>query len=223
MTLHLSRLRIASRPSVDALSRLISPNDAGARRGAHHRLIWSAFADHPDRQRDFLWREEGRGVFFTLSERPPLAVDLFEPPEVKRFDPQLSKGDRLAFRLRANATRSRKGVGRVDVVMDALHAVPRDERAEARDSVARREGLAWLARQGVKAGFDILDTKVAGYTAETLPEHRGPRRHSPRFGILEFEGLIEVSNPALFVGNLSQGFGRAKAFGCGLMLIRRAG
>lgn len=222
MTLHLSRLRIASRPSVDALSRLISPDEAGARRGAHHRLIWSAFADHPDRQRDFLWREEERGVFFTLSERPPLAIDLFEPPEVKPFDPKLVTGDRLAFRLRANATRSRKGAGRVDVVMDALHAVPRDDRAEGRDAVAQREGAAWLARQGGTAGFDILDTRVTGYSAETLPDHRGPRRHAPRLGILDFEGIIAVSDPELFLKRLSQGFGRAKAFGCGLMLIRRA-
>lgn len=223
MTLSLSRLRIASRPSIEALSRLISPDEAGARRGAHHRLIWSAFADGPDRQRDFLWREEEPGVFFTLSQRPPRAIDLFEPPEVKPFDPQLTKADRLAFRLRANATRSRKGVGRVDVVMDALHALPRQDRAEVRDAVAQREGVAWLTRQGDGAGFGVLDASVTSYTTETLPDERGPRRNAPRFGILDFEGLIEVSNPELFVAKLSQGFGRAKAFGCGLMLIRRAG
>lgn len=223
MTLHLSRLRIASNPSAAALSRLISPEETGARRGAHHRLIWAAFADHPDRRRDFLWREEERGVFFTLSERPPMAIDLFEPPEIKPFQPQLARGDRLAFRLRANATRSRKGAGRVDVVMDALHALPREERAEARGDIAQQEGTAWLSRQGEGAGFHLLDSMVTAYSTETLPDFRGPRSGAPRFGILDFEGLLEVSDPEEFVAQLSRGFGRAKAFGCGLMLIRRAG
>lgn len=223
MTLYLSRLRIASTPSAAALSRLVSPDGAGARRGAHHRLIWAAFADRPDRQRDFLWREEGRGEFLALSARPPQPIDLFAPPEVKSFAPQLAPGDRLAFSLRANATRSRKGAGRVDVVMDALHSVPKEERAAQRNDIAQREGEAWLARQGEVAGFRLLECAVEGYNTETLPEYRGPRKGAPRFGILETSGLLEVTDPEAFVGRLAQGYGRAKAFGCGLMLIRRAG
>lgn len=223
MSLYLSHLRIASNPSTQALSRLISPDDAGARRGAHHRLIWAAFADHTERKRDFLWREEGRGVFLTLSARPPLAIDLFEPPDTKPFSPELAAGDQLAFRLRANATRSRKGAGRVDVVMDALHALPRGDRAAARAATAQREGAAWLDRQGAGAGFRLLDCTVETYSIETLPEYRGPRRAAPRFGILETTGRLEITEPDRFLDQLAQGFGRAKAFGCGLMLIRRAG
>jgi len=223
MTLYLSRLRIARSPSANALSRLISPEAAGARRGAHHRLIWAAFADHPDRQRDFLWREEGQGEFLTLSARPPHPIDLFTPPEVKPFAPQLAQGDRLAFRLRANATRSRKGAGRVDVVMDALHSVPKDDRADKRNEIAQSEGMAWLGRQGETAGFNLLNCCVEGYTTETLPEYHGSRKGAPRFGILETSGLLEVTAPEAFLAQIARGFGRAKAFGCGLMLIRRAG
>ncbi|MFD3189014.1 type I-E CRISPR-associated protein Cas6/Cse3/CasE [Sedimentitalea sp. HM32M-2] len=223
MSLYLSRLEIASNPSTRALSRLISPDEAGARRGAHHRLIWTAFADHPGRQRDFLWREEGRGIFLTLSARPPKALDLFRHPDVKPFDPQLAPGDQLAFCLRANATRSRKGAGRVDVVMDALHALPKDERAEARGEAAQREGAAWLARQGQDAGFRLQECTVESYATETLPEYRGPRKGAPRFGILDIRGQLEITDADRFLTRLVQGFGRAKAFGCGLMLIRRAG
>jgi len=35
-------------------------------------------------------------------------------------------------------------------------------------------------------------------------------------------GALEIADPAAFLARLAQGFGRAKAFGCGLMLIRRA-
>jgi CRISPR system Cascade subunit CasE len=34
--------------------------------------------------------------------------------------------------------------------------------------------------------------------------------------------VLTVRNPASFLATLGQGFGRARAFGCGLMLIRRA-
>jgi CRISPR system Cascade subunit CasE len=34
--------------------------------------------------------------------------------------------------------------------------------------------------------------------------------------------VLEVQAPHVFVRALHRGFGKAKAFGCGLMLIRRA-
>jgi CRISPR system Cascade subunit CasE len=40
--------------------------------------------------------------------------------------------------------------------------------------------------------------------------------------VLEFAGVLTVRDPARFLAALAQGFGHAKAFGCGLMLIRRA-
>jgi CRISPR system Cascade subunit CasE len=42
-----------------------------------------------------------------------------------------------------------------------------------------------------------------------------------RVGVLDFEGMLVVEAPELFLASVAQGFGRAKAFGCGLMLIRR--
>jgi CRISPR system Cascade subunit CasE len=41
------------------------------------------------------------------------------------------------------------------------------------------------------------------------------------FGVLDISGVLEVRDPARFLARLIQGFGRARAFGCGLMLIRR--
>ena len=35
-------------------------------------------------------------------------------------------------------------------------------------------------------------------------------------------GVVEVTDPTAFLSRLAQGFGSAKAFGNGLMLIRRA-
>jgi CRISPR system Cascade subunit CasE len=221
MTLYFSRLRLSQSPSVRALDALLNPEGQGPRLDAHHRLIWAAFADTPDRRRDFLWRDDGKGGFLALSARPPLSGDLFEV-DVKHFAPVLSVGDRLAFSLRANATRDRKGKGRVDVVIDALHALPKGERADHRMDIAQREGADWLARQGTRGGFRVVEVAVGDYSVAALPDHKGKRAGQPQFGILDLSGVIEVTNPAAFVASLAIGFGRARAFGCGLMLIRRA-
>jgi len=223
MTLYLSRLRLSRHPQARALDQLLNPEDPGQRLDAHHRLLWAAFSDGPDRRRDFLWRAEEAGAFLTLSSRPPVAGDLFDAPQVRDFAPVLSAGDRLSFALRANATRDRKGQGRVDVVMDALHGLPKAERAVARMGLAQQAGAEWLSRHGEAGGFHLIGVNVNDYSVMALPGHRGVRRGQPQFGILDMTGMLEVTDPAAFVARLAQGFGRARAFGCGLMLIRRAG
>src|SRR5680860_1668934 len=131
MMLYLSRLTLRNDPQSRALSGLIDPPERAHAQGrgqvldAHHRLIWSAFADSSNRTRDFLWRSEGGGRFMTLSKRAPCESPLLETPEMLPFAPSLAAGDRLGFALRVNATKDRSRVDgrnrRVDIVMDALH------------------------------------------------------------------------------------------------------
>lgn len=78
----------------------------------------------------------------------------------------------------------------------------------------------WRAKE--KAGFHLLEAEVTDYSTTVLPGHRGPRKGQPQFGILDLTGRIEITEPAAFLTQMALGFGRAKAFGCGLMLIRRA-
>lgn len=241
MTLYLSHLRLARTPSVQALEPLLAPADPAKRRAAQHNLLWSVFTDGPDRDRDFLWREERENSFLILSARPPVQTDLFEPHQIKEFAPALAPGDRLGFQLRCNATRTEKTGGlstggkekkrHIDLVMDALQAIPgrkdlpkdaQSLRAQARLSLAQDVGRAWLARQGERGGFHLLEAEVADYSTTVLPGHRGQRKGQPQFGILDLTGRIEITEPEAFLAQMALGFGRAKAFGCGLMLIRRA-
>lgn len=221
MTRYLSHLRLSRSPAARALAPLLAPHDAGARRSAQHNLLWSVFSDGPDRRRDFLWREERDGSFLTLSERPPTQTELFEMHRVQEFAPVLAVGNRLEFQLRCNATRTKADGQRVDVVMDALRSVPSDARAAARMRLADSEGRAWLERQGEKAGFRVVSAGAADYSTEVLAGYHGPRKGQRQFGILDLFGQIEVVEPALVLQQLAKGFGRAKAFGCGLMLVRR--
>jgi CRISPR system Cascade subunit CasE len=62
---------------------------------------------------------------------------------------------------------------------------------------------------------------VLGYRVMRLERGRGKARDI-ELGVLDLEGTLEVCDPQAFVAALGHGFGRGKAFGCGLMLIRRA-
>jgi CRISPR system Cascade subunit CasE len=225
--LFLSRISLLREASIATLAPILF--DAGGRHPseAARRLLWTLFADRPDRKRDFLWREDAARRFYVLSRRSPEDKHRLFKIETKAFEPALSTGDRLVFSLRANATVGRaRGAGeragkRDDVVMAALKTVPPAERAASRKEIARREGLAWLQRQGEMAGFETADPEVAvdGYEPLTI---RGTGKGALRLSIIEFGGLLTVREPATFLEHLARGFGRGKAFGLGLMLLRRA-
>lgn len=221
-TLYLSRLYINKQAPIRALSRLLSPDDPNKALDAHHRLIWTLFSDHGDRKRDFLWRYAGKGKFYTLSERPPIRNDLFRSPDTKEFSPELNTGSKLSFLLRANATKERSHVKenrRVDLVMDMLYEVPVEERAARRMEYAGRAARDWMDRQAEAKGFSPTRIVVEDYSVRSI-QYGKHRKVS--FGILDIVGEIEVTEPKLFVSHLARGFGRAKSWGCGLMMIKRA-
>jgi CRISPR system Cascade subunit CasE len=222
--LFLSRARLRRDAPMTALAELLVPAQPADRAGASHKLVWALFADSTDRRRDFLWREETPGHFMALSTRPPEDPHRLFDLDFKPFTPVLSAGDRLGFTLRANPVvarpeaRGERGK-RHDVVMNALRAIPKSERAAARPEAVLTAGRAWLARQGEAHGFaPVGDADVDGYDSLRIPRAAGK---PVVFGVLDISGVLEVQDPARFLARLIQGFGRARAFGCGLMLIRR--
>jgi len=173
----------------------------------------------------FLWREEDLGRFLVLSARAPLDPHHLFEIEIRPFERELAKGDKLHFVLRANAVVNRKMEGsrgrRDDIVMHRLHAVPKGfERAQRRDEVAGEVGRDWLKNQGAKAGFAVETCDAAGYRTLAIPREG---KKPIQFGVLDLEGRIEIEDFSAFLPALTRGFGNAKGFGCGLMLIARAG
>lgn len=224
MTLYLTRARISQTAEESGLKSLFLPSGAQAEQAPDplRRALWTLFSDSAERKRDFLWRVEASGQIYILSERLPEDKHALFRLESKPFEPALAAGDRLRFVLRVNATIDRAGEGpdrRVDVVMHALKSLPQEERAAARMDAARREGSAWLARQGGKRGFELEEAVAENYRALTIPRPSGARM---KLGVIDLAGVVRVSDPQAFLGVLAGGFGRARSFGNGLMLIRRA-
>lgn len=201
------------------------PEGASARAATTHHLVWTLFGDAPDRERDFLWREHAPGEFYLLSSRPPVDVHgLFELSPPKSFAPALIPGDRLSFELRVNATVSRGGAPGVrgkpsDIVMDAIHRLPTEERSARRANVLDTVAREWMMRKGSMSGFTVSKLGVLGYTVIAMDRSRGAP--AVRFGVLDLRGELVITDARAFVASVSAGFGRSKAFGCGLMLMRR--
>ncbi len=195
-----------------------------------HKLLWSLFADSPERTRDFLYRQEGEGDkarFFVLSEREP--VDKLGLWEVgtKHFAPEFTTGERLIFSLRANPTVKRgveghKNSVRHDVIMDEKRRAQASGEVDIDEpALVQRAGLAWLAGKGPSRGF-ALDTgrvRVDGYRQWRFRKTGG---HEVRFSSVEYDGVLTVTDPALFTAMLQAGIGPSRAFGCGLMMVKRA-
>lgn len=235
MTLYLTRAALDRNAGSAALAPLLDPPNPNQAIDAHHRLIWALFPGK-DAVRDFLWRADGHGRFFILSHRIPQQSDLFRPLDTTEFTPALAANDRLSFLLRANATKDRraqktkndsKSARRVDLVMDALHDVPgqstigcdqTNDRRTLRMKIAGDVAQDWLSTQGERSGFNLDHVHVDDYSVRQFSHGR---KHRITFGLLDMVGILTVTNPETFLATLGTGFGRARAFGCGLMLIRR--
>lgn len=230
-TRFLSQARLDRSKPVAALARVLNPLDEDAAIDVHHRLLWTLFADKPDRERGFLWRADD-GQFLILSTQlPEDRHSLFEL-QTKRFEPSLARGDRLAFRLRVNAVVTRSDIvdgkkrrRRHDVVMDRMKhqadaQLENESKGEWRDRCAREAAGGWLEKQGTKHGFDLLNLHQSTYRTVRFP--RPKHRAGASLGVLDIDGVLRAREPGSLLSAVNSGFGKAKGFGCGLMLLRRA-
>ncbi len=85
----------------------------------------------------------------------------------------------------------------------------------------------WLVKKGGNHGFQLSrdDDKQyklqnTGYCWHSLVKKTGKRKKTG-FSSVDFTGEIEVTDVDTFLTALFTGIGRSKAFGCGLMLVKR--
>lgn len=208
-----------------------------------HQLIWQLFRPWDDtpqpadlsRQRPFLYRKEirsraqGGGVeFYVLSsiaprqEHPRLEVD------TKVYQPLIHEGQQLAFMLRANpivqvreGEKSRKHDVMTHTFVQCKAKGITDKRAI---NDAKREAvIQWLIRttEMEDSGMRLIgQPSVDGWHQEKL--HKANHKQPISFTQVDFQGMLTVTNPELFLQRIYRGIGRSRSFGCGLMLIKRS-
>jgi len=193
-----------------------------------HQMLWKLFTDEDER--NFLFREEmgpgGLPHYFVLSHAAPQKVPTLFDVRSKEFRPKLTAGQRLAFKLRVNPTvciTDKAGKSkRHDVLMHAKSLTKEKATQSAPEiKVAMEQAAqAWIADERRLANWGIqLDflPEVERYT-----QHRSQKKSGRQiqFSSVDFQGCLTVDDPELFIKQYEAGFGRAKALGCGLMLIR---
>lgn len=131
-----------------------------------------------------------------------LAESWGENPAIKRFTPQFSAGQALAFRLRANPTVRRRG---------------------KRLGLYREEQqLAWLRRKGQAAGFALLQVRVRKEDVVGGTIYRAEVAHRLRLVSVCFDGYLRVQDPGCLEAAVAAGIGPGKGFGFGLLSLARA-
>ncbi|MEA4909280.1 MAG: type I-E CRISPR-associated protein Cas6/Cse3/CasE [Anaerolineaceae bacterium] len=133
-------------------------------------------------------------------------------PQVRIYDPQVRVGQRLAFRLLANPTRSQP----------AEQKQPGEKRKRGkRVSIGREEDqAAWLAHKAGDCGFRLHTLRLANLGPQVFNIRRDEHEtHAVRFWAVRFDGELDVTDPDAFLGTLQQGIGSAKGFGYGLLSI----
>lgn len=201
-----------------------------------HQWLWRCLPAPPGTPRRFLFRRrdaDGLPRFYVVSEREPQAPSPHWQVRSKTYAPVLAAGDRLAFELRANpVVNLRDAAGRParhDVVMHEKTRLLRarglsrwaewsDAERPALAELVQRACTAWLQDRAARLGIepDAATLRVDGYE-----QHRA-KGGGLRFSTVDFSGRLRVADAGALTQALFNGVGHAKAFGCGLLLVRPA-
>lgn len=217
--------KIMLQPSAQTAVELAKLNRNGAY--STHQLLWRLFTDED--QRSFLYRQEigqgGTPLFYVLSANRPSDSDVLFSVHTKPFQPELSKGKRLAFKLRANPTlciTTNDGKSRRhDVLMHTKYQNRNRSLTGNELNLSMNQAAQyWLANEQRLSEWGISLDVVPEIQAYTQHKSKKKNGQTIQFSSVDFEGLLTVNNPEIFMQQYTKGFGRAKALGCGLMLIR---
>lgn len=223
---------------------VITPSPGREREAAHqraigpyaeHQWLWHFFPAAENSPRDFLFRRmdiDGLPRFYLVSKRSPQLLNGAWRVQTREYSPRLAAGAFLRFDLRANpvVTISRDGKSaRHDVVMQEKKRLLAERglacwnQWKGNDRPALHELVSdtcgqWLFSRSPRLGFEIVQESLL---VEAYTQH-AEKKGSLRFSSVDFSGVLRVTDAAAFSDALYVGIGHAKAFGCGLLLVRAA-
>lgn len=165
-----------------------------------HKAIWKTFPCKDEQPRDFLFRAECRNdniLVLMLSASGPVETNDIEL-KTKKIEVDFKEGEKYIFSLRANPIkRLLKERRRVPLVQeDVLNE--------------------WLKRKFEGAAQVIESMPLA---CRDIDFYKGDKWGKLR--VVDFQGVIKCENPMNLRGLFTGGIGPAKAFGCGMLLLKK--
>ena len=187
-------------------------------------------------------------VYYVVSRRMPVTPHAAWIVDGREYAPRFQEGDGFSFELRVNPVITRDG-HRHDIVMDGKTAIARESGHNAwKDLAAEQQAeitdqgyqfvqqriATWLIGENDRPGFasrngfslkgqgrdHSIGLRTNAYCRHRLPDK--DRNGRPAwFTSIDLSGVLVVTDVERFQKSLYEGVGHAKAFGCGLLLIRR--
>lgn len=187
-----------------------------------HRQLWRLFPGE-ERETRSNGEESRQGFLFRIEDNPTgrparLLVQSRRAPEAaselivvgtREFQPQPVAGQRLAFLLTANPVKT--------ITDTQREAKPGKQSEKCRVPLIKEEDQReWIARKLVSAG----EIEAASILPHASIHFRKGNRGG-KLATATFDGVMCVRDPDALIALLENGIGPAKAFGCGLLLVRR--
>lgn len=196
-----------------------------------HKKMWTLVSRAENQQRDFLYRVEYEDYqikyIYLLAPHQISSHNGIKVTVSPRYQPQIKTGERLYFNLRANPVIKRKENGKskeYGLVMDAKYKFKINgqiyQEQLSLDELIHKVCMKWLVRKGEQHGFSVKQFEV---TIDNAREYliKSPTKQEYMLRTHDFSGVLTVVDPKTFINALFTGIGPAKAFGCGLMLVKR--
>ena len=184
-----------------------------------HRALWTLFPGIERKHNEsapFLYRMEwlnlaqGAEVLMQSAIEPQKMSERAQLLALRQFDPKPGEGQHLTFRLTANVTK---------VIRDKNNP----ERKIRVPLIKEEQQRAWLERKLEEAASAIRNLHIQRHPPLYFLKGRRPGK----IVTVTFDGELVVGNARTLArllkgdGGHPPGIGPAKAFGCGLMLVKR--
>jgi CRISPR system Cascade subunit CasE len=167
-----------------------------------HKAVYSLFPQQDDQPRDFLFCDKGgdfhQRKILILSQRRPLQPAAGELV-TREIPPTFLQHQCYGFEIVLNPTRRDNGSGKI---------VPVRERPKL---------LEWIIEKAPCWGFDIDAEALQLLECEVVQFQKKGAQCT--LGSAHFRGKLVVTDKSLFERSFTQGIGRAKGFGFGLLQI----
>jgi CRISPR system Cascade subunit CasE len=186
-----------------------------------HAAVENCFSEPADGKERKLWRLDmlrGNPYLLLLSPQRPSFTRFCNEfcvsgvtGETKNYDNllmRIAEGQEWNFMIRGNTT----------------HSMPSGEegkRGKLCSHVSVRYQREWLMKKALSCGFELKEDMFEITQTDQLKFWRNKQEQPVILAVAVFEGALVIKDIELFKRTLTNGIGRAKAYGCGLLTIAR--
>ena len=216
--MYFSRIRFNSKADRTQVIQYFSHNSY-----REHQKLWKFFDDDPNARRDFLFYRD-KNVYYVVSKRLPRAFDdLWIIDGSKNYNPFLEAGQKLSFKSRFNPIVT-KDKRRIDVVtykkmQMGYRSLPQSKRPDL-NYLTTEACAEWLKKRSGHHGFSFNSSEIIIHSYQKNRAWKKDQK-SITYYSADVDGILTIVDVDKFKNTLFKGIGKGRAFGCGLMLIKR--